>query len=104
MVFTCFHMFSQFQKLAAHQLPPQVESVYRDQHLRRLVAVMHKDTDFAAAWQDPWEAAVVGHDSLIGRSKGAKQPACYCRVDGESTLLCGVAGNFLIRSDRLNMW
>lgn len=25
----------------------KVESVYRDQHLRRLVAVMHKDTDFA---------------------------------------------------------
>lgn len=25
----------------------EVESVYRDQHLRRLVAVMHQDTDFA---------------------------------------------------------
>ena len=27
----------------------EVESVYRDQHLRRLVAVMHQDTDFAVA-------------------------------------------------------
>ena len=34
-------------------LPPgrKVESVYRDQHLRRLVAVMHQDTDFAETGQ-----------------------------------------------------
>ena len=45
------HFFGCFVTLLFFRLRRKVESVYRDQHLRRLVAVMHQDTDFAEPWQ-----------------------------------------------------